>query len=280
MLGQNPAAYGVPELNLFMESTIGALVEELSSRFRQIQLHGLLRTVAQLYGGEQTMNAVDMARRWLFRRYDWTTQAVYRELCKTVSPLRIVDKSPIYTQKRETLDRISQTFPNAFYIHLVRHPLTQGESMMKVAKGLMAILADSIDYDTDPPTVDPQIIWYQMQQNIMGFLKGIPAHRQLRLRGEEVLSDPVPYLESVCGWIGFPRDDFAVECMLHPEDSPFANVGPWGANLGNDLNFLRSARFRPGRVRLGTLEGRLPWRADGKGFDDHVVALARELGYQ
>jgi len=40
---------------------------------------------------------------------------------------------------------------------------------MKIADGVMAIMANSIDYTTDPPTVDPQISWYTMQKNHFRF---------------------------------------------------------------------------------------------------------------
>ena len=36
MLGQNPDAYGVPELNLFIEDNLKALIEKLSG-YRQLQ---------------------------------------------------------------------------------------------------------------------------------------------------------------------------------------------------------------------------------------------------
>lgn len=67
--------------------------------------------------------------------------------------------------------------------------------------------------------------------------------------------------------------------MLHPEDSPYACLGPFGAHLGNDINFLRSPAFRPGGVASPGLTGPLPWRRDGHGFRDEVLALARTLGY-
>ena len=81
-------------------------VDELANGYRQIQLHGLLRIVAQLYSGEQTLDSIDMARRWLLPRMGHSTADIYRELCRKVTPLRIVDKSPIYGLKPETLHRI------------------------------------------------------------------------------------------------------------------------------------------------------------------------------
>ena len=144
----------------------------------------------------------------------------------------------------------------------------------------MVLLVDSIDYDTDPPTIDPQIVWYEMQQHILNFLEHVPPERQMRLRGEDVLRDPKPYLKDICAWLGLPHDDHAMECMVHPEDSPYASLGPWGAHLGNDPNFLHAAALRPNRGRMGRLDQPLPWRADNKGFRDEVIELAQRLGYE
>jgi hypothetical protein len=278
MLGQHPEAYGFPELNLFLKERIDELIEFMSG-YKQIQLHGLLRTVAHLYSGEQSLLSLEMARRWLMPRMQSTTVDVYKELCERIAPLRGIDKSPAYSQHRITLMRIGEAFPDAYYLHLVRNPRTQGESIMNVAHGVMAVLSNSIDYSTDPPTVDPQISWQEVQETILAYLENIPEDRKLCLRGEAVLSDPEPYLRRICRWLGMADDDRAVTAMLHPEDSPFACLGPLGAHLGNDINFLQSPALRRGTVRCPSLEGPLPWRRDGRGFSDSVLGLARTLGY-
>ena len=279
VLGQNPDAYGVPELNLFITEDIKTLIEELSG-YRQIQLHGLLRVVSHLYSGEQNLKSLEMARRWILTRLDRGTDEIYRELCEKVAPLRIIDKSPVYSLKPEYLERIHKAFPDAYYLHLVRHPRTQGESIMKVAKGLMAILANSIDYSTETPTVDPQISWYNMQKNILDFMQKIPADRQMRMHGEIVLNQREDSLRKICQWIGMADDASAIEDMLHPEESPFACLGPVGAHLGNDINFLRSPELRDGQISYSQLEGPLPWRSDGKGFSQEVMKMAWDLGYK
>jgi hypothetical protein len=279
MVGQNPAAYGVPELNLFIADDLKTLVNELSG-YRQIQLHGLLRTVAHVYSGEQTLKSLDMARRWILTRLDRGTDSVYQELCARVAPLRIIDKSPVYSLRPEYLARAAHAFPDARYLHLVRHPRTQGISIMKVAKGLMAILANSIDYSTESPTIDPQISWYAMQKNIVEFLDGIPPERKLQMQGEIVLNNREESLAAICRWLDMPHDAAAIEAMLHPERSPFACLGPLGAHLGNDINFLRSPALRDGEISTAELDGPLPWRSDGKGFSPEVAEMARRLGYR
>ncbi len=280
MIGQHPEAYGVPELNLFVTETLEQFVHRMSG-FRRFQLHGLLRTVAQLYAGEQTLNSIDMAHRWIRRRCDCNVGEVYIELCSKVSPLRIIDKSPVYAAKLENLNRIRKTFPDAYYLHLTRHPRTQGQSLMDVRAGkLMAVLSNSVDYATNPPTVDPQIAWYKMQCTILDFLNEIPNHRKMHLHGESILNEPRLYLEKICRWLEFSWDESIFEAMLRPQDSPYASLGPYGAHLGNDPNFLKSPAFRAQTIAPSQLEGSLAWRKDRKGFMPEVVELAQEMGYE
>ena len=118
-----------------------------------------------------------------------------------------------------------------------------------------------------------------MQKNITGFLAEIPAERQMQLHGETVLNNREAGLKQICQWLGLADDQAAMEAMLHPEDSPYACLGPLGAHLGNDINFLRSPKLRDGEIRTATLDGPLPWREDGQGFSPEVADLARELGY-
>jgi hypothetical protein len=280
MLGQHPEAYGVPELNLMVVETL----DEIKQRYvdiRYFQLHGLLRTVAQLYGGEQTLNSVEMAHRWLSSHVEWSTQEVYHALCAKVYPLRIIDKSPVYATEVEIMRRIYRTFPNAHFLHLVRHPLDMGKSLLNIESGRkMAIQQQSLDYSTNPPTIDPQFMWYKMQSAILEFLQEVPSAQQMCVRGEYLLANPEEYFQKICNWLGFSWDEKACEAVFHPETSLYACFGPFGANLGNDPNFLKSPLYRPSRtLKLSKLEGQLPWRPDGKPFLPQVMELAQRLGY-
>jgi hypothetical protein len=278
MLGQHPQAYGAPELNLFAADTLGELSGHMNG-LRQFQMHGLLRTLAQLLAGEQTLASMEMANRWLLTNFDRTTGDVYRELCDRVAPRQIVDKSPVYGTKPEILTRIYRAFPDAYYLHLVRHPRTQGNSMMNIADGMMTMLSNSIDHSTDPPTVDPQYLWLRMQRNILNFLKQVPEGQKMCMRGEDVLGNPRLSFETIGQWLNWDWNEAAFEAMLQPQNSPYACLGPYGAPLGNDPNFLKSPIFKQRSIPSSTLEGDLPWRKDGKGFIADVVEMAQRLGY-
>ncbi|MBW4664691.1 MAG: sulfotransferase [Chroococcus sp. CMT-3BRIN-NPC107] len=295
MLGQHPEIYGVPELSLFSADNMEQWLQQLKEQPKKS--HGLLRTVSQLYAGEQTILSIAMARRWMLNRIHYTTGEVYQEICHKVAPLRIIDKSPAYALDTQSLKRIHQAFPGAYYLHLVRHPKPQGESLMKLVpqirlqkeqqkslvgatRSISPLLINCIDNSTSPATIDFQYLWYRMQQRIRDFLQIIPPERQMFLRGEDILNEPRLHFENICQWLGLAWSDSAMNAMLHPEDSPYACFGPYGAHLGNDPNFLGSPVFKQRTVSYSTLEGALPWRSDGGGFLPAVAELAQQLGYK
>jgi len=280
MLGQHPEAYGVPELNLFVEDTLQEMVGAMTDVYA-IQLHGLLRNVAELYAGEQTIDAIDMAHRWIVKRIDMTTGEIYKELCRRVAPLRIVDKSPANSATLRRLERISQAFPDACYLHLIRHPFDMSKSLMNLQGGqIMATLTNSIDHSQGYEVLDPQILWYRLNRTVCDFLATVSDRQQMKLRGEDLLNDPKQYLQLICQWLGWSWHDSAYEAMLHPDDSVYARFGPFGAQLGNDPNFLKSPIFKQRHVSTGSLLGALPWRPDNQGFFPHVIELANSFGYE
>ncbi|MCP5195230.1 MAG: sulfotransferase [Gammaproteobacteria bacterium] len=287
ILGQHPMLYGLPELNLFMAQTMEDFWQGTDSDgsrksiYWPMMRHGLLRTVAQLYSGEQTIDSVAMAYRWIKTRSEKTTLEVYRELAAKIQPLRLVEKSPGYIRRWVYLQRLQEAFPHARFIHLVRHPRGQGESILKLRVGkLMLLLLNSIDYSSATPVLDPQIFWRDSNQRIMKFLDGIPPERWLRIRGEDFITDMDAMLAQICAWLGLPCTAQDLQAMKHPEYSPFSGVGPITARLGNDINFLLDSQIRPARVHRYRLDEPLPWRPDGKPFSAPVIQLGRQFGYE
>ncbi|NBD32778.1 MAG: sulfotransferase [Cyanobacteria bacterium] len=279
MMGQHPEAYGFPELNLLVDDTLAGMIKKFKGKSK-FQMHGLLRTVAQLYSGEQTLYSVEMAQRWINRRLDRSTKEIYIELCEKIYPLRGVDKSPAYSSDSRSLYRILKAFPNGYFIHLVRHPRAQGNSVMKAGnEGRFAKMIKAYDYSVYPPVIDPQFKWLQVQNRIREFFKDIPEQQKLVIRGEDLLSEPKIYFGKIAQWLGMNWDDNAFEAITHPQDSPFAGLGPAGATLGNDGNFLRSTGYKKRPIPASSLDGPLSWRNDGKGFIPEVIQLAHEFGY-
>jgi hypothetical protein len=281
MLGQHPQLFGLPELHLFvaesMQTWWGAFRWE-----RHVAAHGLVRAVAQLYYGEQTDETAQLARGWIQGRLGSDTTSVFRELAEKAHPRILVEKSPSTINHPARLCRLRETFPNARFLHLVRHPRGTCESIVawRFLRNNLAYNPTAWDRGTDPPTFDPQNFWYASHTNICHFLASIPAERQMRVRGEDLLRSPDQRLPEIVEWLGLPSTSDAIDLMKHPERSPFARFGPAGARWGNDPAFLRNPALRPERVRTYCLDGPVSWRADGAGLSPDVRALAREFGYR
>lgn len=281
MIGQHPQAFGLPELCLFNVHLVKDLwirtSDEIGDESRSRQ--GLLRAVAEIYSGEQTAATIEMARHWAAAREDRTTGSVYRELVEKIHPLIAVEKSPAYTISAKRMRAINATFPDARFLHLVRHPVSQCKSVMKMNEGAYALFVNSIEFLEDRAIIEPQFAWHDQNVEILNFLDEVPLDRQMRVRGEEIMSDPRAQLARICRWLGIRDDDAAIDEMMHPERSPFACFGPVNALFGNDPNFLRGPTFHHHKIKLPSLNGPMPWRDDGKGLRPEVVRLAREFGY-
>ncbi|MCA0045077.1 sulfotransferase family protein [Celeribacter litoreus] len=286
MIGQHPELFGLPELNIFQcedadEFNTGENADGSSkSPFWKSMRHGLLRTIAQVYSGEQTPESIRMAERWLRTRETHTSAQIFHEIARDVAPLRIVEKSPGIIRKQEFMQRMLEACPTARFIHLVRSPIDQCKSALAAKGGVGVLLSmNSVDHRGEEAALEPQILWHDTQIQILRFLDQLDDEQFITLRGEDLLSDTDETLKALCNWLGVSDAPEAIEAMKHPEDSPFACMGPPNAPLGNDVNFLNSPALRPGKVKFSSLDGDLPWRADDEKLHPRVVALAEALGY-
>ena len=286
MIGQHPECFGMPELNLFQcadieEFNTGENADgSAKSPFWKSMRHGLCREVSQIYGGEQTIDSIKMAERWLRQREQKTSAQVLQELCAAVAPLRVVEKSPGILRKSEFMNRMLAAFPQARFIHLVRSPIDQCKSMLAAKGGVGVLLSlDSVDHRGEEARLEPQILWYASQVQILRFLDQLAEDRFVTLRGEDLLNDTDATLKAICNWLGVSDAPEAIEAMKRPEESPFACIGPPNAPLGNDVNFLNSPALREGNVTPKPLDADLPWREDDEKLHPRVFALAEALGY-
>ena len=278
MLGQHPQMYGLPEVNLLVSETM---------RERSVVLahpawgqHGLLRAVAELWGGEQTRQTIMLAERWVVSRLDATCISVFDELLDRIEPRVAVEKSPRSVLQTDYLWRAWQAYPEARFLHLTRHPQAQGKSLWKMGGARTARSMRALDLSTQPPTPDPQRLWFRSNVNIVMFLAGIPSSHQRRVAGEDLLAEPEKHLAQIARWLDLSDDDDAIDAMLHPEDSPFAVPGPPNALFGNDPSFLQDPELREWSGNHDSLDGPVDWRRDGAELTDEVKDLARSFGYE
>lgn len=270
MIGQHPQLYGLPEVNLFGGSTYGNnRWYRMRPRFR----HGLLRACAELGLGGQTTANVEKASAWLEAYPDATSSQIYRELTEWAEGRRLVDKSPLYVIEPGALARIGQAFPDAFFLHLTRHPRSTCESMFKLRQTVEESGGLAGQFEMNPDT-----LWLRPHARVLEFLESIPARQKLRVRGEDLMADPAFYLAQICRWLGIRDDQYSIDAMLHPENSSFAKRGPVNAPLGNDPSFLDAPALRPYTPKQETLAGALAYDSTMH-FSPALIQYANRLGY-
>jgi hypothetical protein len=255
MIGCNPAAFGVAELNLFVADTLeGALLD--MARHKQVQMHGLLRTVAQLVAGEQSIAAIAMARRWVMSRLHWPARRVFDEIRSRAEPFRVVDKSRAHLSRAENLKRMAEACPDARYAHIVRDVRADPGVPAANVEGV-ALFRSIPELVPGSAKLDPERIHAEVEERIAVFLQTVPSERQVEVRAELLLAEPKAAIADLCTALALPTDEDAVAAMLRPEDSPFARFGPPGASFGDDLEFLRAPKLRPSAPESAEAGGRL-----------------------
>jgi hypothetical protein len=283
MLAQHPQIYGGPELTVFFRPTLRKLWRQgRGNKVGDTRVrHGLLRLVAEIYFGAQTDEAVQGAEHWCALRQDLPIAEVFDELRAKLVPFHILEKSPDYTIEPDSMLAIHKACPDARYLFLTRHPVTQGKSVLSLNDGIYPLNANALDFSSGQGVYDPQIAWHDQSVNTLNFLEqNIEPDRYMKVKGEKLMANPRRELVVICRWLGLRDDDGSIGTMLEPERSPFASFGPISALFGNDPNFLRNPYFAHRKAaKLPDLESPLPWREDGVGLRPEVVALAKEFGY-
>jgi len=253
MLGEHPEMYGFPELHMFGGDTVR---EVLDNETRQSAGQnyagppGLIRALAQLHDGVQTTGTIIRAIAWLRERTEWSSKQLLDYLFTLVAPAVAMEKSPPTSSRYQRLERVHAYYPDAFYLHLTRHPIPNRSSLQEFQHNKRERQGAA---DEDPRT-DHFLTWYLFHANIIQFTSSLPSGQVMRVKGEDILSEPDAYLPQIAEWMGLRTDRDAIEAMKHPENSPYASVGPRPASGGNDPKFMRSPKLRAGRVKEPSLE--------------------------
>lgn len=275
MIGEHPDLYGFPELHLFVGDTVQEVIDrEHEKSQRYAGPPGVLRSLAQLHDGIQTTGTIVRAVQWLVERRDWTTKQLLDYLLARVAPKIGVEKSPITAMKPKFMERAYADYPDAFYLHLTRHPVSTRASMKEFSAGKHT--KDQAD-QARRQRADRLVAWHHIHTNILRFTATLPLGQTLRIKGEDVLSDPDRYLSQVAEWLGIRTDREALEAMRHPEHSPYACVGPDPARGGNDPKFMRSPKLRGGRVKEPSLRSFLA-REQLEWFSGSFLEAAKKSG--
>ena len=290
MLGQHPQLYDILETQLFEVRTL----REWWSAYGEIHdSDGLARALAEILFGNQRPMAIVVVRQWLWQNRSRRTGEIAHLIADELFPLALVEKTPIESASedviRAKLRSRLQIFPKARFVHLVRSVVSYGishlnhlDSMAKTGYPWRMELRYRmmLDETTDPPVIDPQVLWLRVNRLIGEFFEELPQEQKLVVRGEDLITDPDSALGRIARAFGLECDPQVIEAMKHPDRSPFACLGPKNAMFGGDPKFFRSPKFELGKPSYSGFREPVPWRQDGALFVREVIDLGEQFGYQ
>ena len=309
LLGGHPDFYGAPHLNLLAFEELWQYIS-YGAIPRDPHLHGLWRYLGVMLTGEQSMQSMQTAQRWLNRRSQRPVAEVHARLRQLAAPRRLVDYSPLVAQNAAAMRRAIAALPDdTVVIHLTRDPRVQGRAMcLPVWQSIMTSLdfwdrrgryqacmdvfeigEQFIDWSVTPPVFDPQFAWHRTQTAAREVLAELPAERGLHLDLDAMLAAPEAALADLLGRLGASADSATIAAMLNTGLTDYSLPGPYVAPFGVDFEMIgrsvagaleRGARSGAGQAVRGTAAGPLPWRGDGEGLLPEVGALAHSLGYE
>jgi hypothetical protein len=274
MIGEHPQLYGFPELHICTSDSLEDVIQ-WEARRGCPGPPGLLRLIAQELYGVQSQRTITMAIAWFRERKHWSSKKLFDHLLEWVSPKIGVEKSPVTASSIENLERTIAWFPEAWFLHLTRHPVSSRGSIEEFRVQNRGRHSNNLGRRE----LDGMLMWYNVHKRIIRFLDTLPTGQWMRIKGEDLLSEPEVYLPQIAGWMGLRTDPEAINAMIHPENSPYACPGPWPARGGNDRKFIRSPTLRHGRVRepdLGAFFASSGW----KWGSDALMAEMRATGIE
>ncbi len=267
MLAGNPHLFAPPELELLGFDTLGERAAELSGRF-SLWKEGAVRAVMEARGMDLDEAGALLAK---MEDADLPVSELYRRLQEGTAgrALRIlVDKTPSYALDRSVLERAEETFEEPLYLHLLRHPYGMIASFEE-AKLEQVFFRPRHNFTRRQLA---ELIWRVSQENILDFLAGIPAGRQLRVRFEDLVRRPRAEVERICAFLGVPFEEDMLDPYAAQERKMTDGVHALSKMLG-DVKFHTHANVDPAVAdRWKTL-----YAEDFLGEETSI--LARDLGY-
>jgi hypothetical protein len=294
-LGQHPQMYGLPEMHLLPAQTVGEWWN-LCATATYSMSDGVLRAVAQIVFGQQSESAVKSASGWLRRRSHFATGMVFEVLAEHSGGRILIDKSPSTVYSIAWMQRAFRMFPEARFLHLVRHPKAHCASVAEAMKELRSAgpvperhwLFELADFRNALPSErtalgsaepNPQRGWFALNCNICDFLDTISPEQHMRVQAEEYIAAPEKTLKGIIQWMGLSTNVESLAAMRHPERSPFARPGPINARFGHDGLYLNTPSLSAPPANGRGAKARLANESSEWVLRPEVAELARTFGY-
>jgi amino acid adenylation domain-containing protein len=264
MLAGHRDLFSASELQLLGFETMQERAHAYTGRFSG-WLDGLIRSVMDIEGldAEAAKAAIRAAE-----ADGVTTKAFYRRLQDAIRPRLLVDKSPSYAMDQAALGKAEADFDGPRYIHLVRNPVPMIESFTR--HHMDQVL--HIDEHPFAPRQLAELLWTLSHRNIVEFLANVPPDRWVRLRFEDLVTDPDTQMATLCRALGLAFDPAVLRPYEGVEGKMIDGVYPESAPMG-DPNFLARGRIDPSTAQLAA------GSADAAVLGEPTLELAASFGY-
>ncbi len=203
MLAGHPSLFAPPELELLPFNTLGDRKRAFSDRY-SFWLEGVLRAVMELRGCDADEARAMMEER---ERREQPVRDFYREMQGWIGDRILVDKTPSYALDPAILERAEEDFDEPLYLHLLRHPYG---GILSFEEARLEQLFFRYDHDFERREL-AELIWTASHQNIVSFLDGVPAERQMRVHFEQMVGDPEPVMRGVAAFLGLDYQPAMIE---------------------------------------------------------------------
>jgi 3-oxoacyl-(acyl-carrier-protein) synthase/aryl carrier-like protein len=226
MLMSNTKLFAPPEPHLLNFNTL----QERKKHLGQTPLYeGLLETITSLMH-----ISVDEAKEYLKGEEEKNTSSIdfYKYLQHVAGDRIFVDKSPSYAERLETLFKAEDSFEQAKYIFLIRHPFAVMESVIRNRFHRLMPVSDS---NLSPMEIAERI-WLNFNDNIQTFIKELPAEKYHLVFYEDLVNDPYNTTKKICSFLNIEFE----EGMLNPynEENLINGLTKNSLSVG-DPNFLK-----------------------------------------
>jgi hypothetical protein len=279
MLGSHPEACAAPALNLALADTVDEWLA-MAALAQAPLADGLLRFVAEHWGGGQDAQGIRYAQDWLQQRRGLRMEALTAELRARVAPRALVIPDADAALRPEALLRWQRLLPDARWVLPLRHPMTHGAVYAAWLAEQLYLPPDVLDGSRtpEPGRIDPQIPWLRCRHNLA---RWVSASVQQRLRMEDLAADPASTLRHLCEALGWAVPDAAgLARLLQAEGSAFAGQGPPEAPFGLEpevLDEVLEGLELP--APPPSLRAAAPWCERGA-LDPAVIEQAEADGYR
>jgi hypothetical protein len=267
MLAGHPGLFAPPELDLLSFKTLEQR-KMLLSDGDSFRLTGTIRAIMAIKGCD-----VEQAQRIIedCENQGLTTKQFYRLLQDWIEPKTLVDKTTFYALDPEILKRAEAGFDNPFYIHLLRHPYGMIHSFGQ-ARSDRIYFKDQRSFTVREIA---ETTWLICHQNIMEFLKGIPARRQHWLKFEELVGQPRLSMENICESLNLEYHPDMLRPYGNQETRMTDGIYPTSASrMLGDVKFHEHTDIAP------EVADRWKDHFDGDFLGDITWQVAGSMGYE